>query len=133
MVKINVNRRDFWGKFVFLVSLKYRYYGEELVEKWFGGFKVGVISDNLKEVFGFSKEDFFFYIYRMRYYGYFFGYLSRVMKLSLNFYDGDGNIDNYVVEEESGVGDNICCFFIEYFGFNVFFLEGEFIVSVKIF
>lgn len=119
LAKINANRRDFRGKFVSPVSLKHRYHGEESAEKRFGGFKAGVISDNLKEALGLSKEDLPLYIYRMRYHGYPPGYLPRAMKPSLNLYDGDGNIDNYVVEEESGVGDNICRSFIEYPGFNV--------------
>ena len=95
------------------------------------GHTQGQRKTNLKEALGLSKEDLPLYIYRMRYHGYPPGYLPRAMKPSLNLYDGDGNIDNYVVEEESGVGDNICRSFIEYPGFNVPPPEGEFIVSAK--
>lgn len=64
----------------------------------------------------------------MRYLGYFFGYLLKEVKLSLFLYDGDGNINDYIEEEDSDDGDNIRNFFIEFLGFNIFFLEGEFVV-----
>lgn len=43
----------------------------------------------------------------MRYLGYFFGYLLKEVKLSLFLYDGDGNINDYIEEEDSDDGDNI--------------------------
>jgi len=121
--RINANRRDFQNKFASPVTLKSRYHGDESAEKRFGGFKAGVISENLKEALGLGQEDLPLYIYRMRCHGYPPGYLPTAAKPSLLLYDGEGNIDDYKVEEDED-GDNIRSTLIEYPGFNVPLPEG---------
>lgn len=128
--RINANRRDFRNKFVSPVGLKSRYHGDESLEKRFGGFKPGVISENLKEALGLSKEDLPLYIYRMRHLGYPPGYLPKAAKPSLLLYDGEGNIDDYIVEEEDDDGAKLCNSLIEYPGFTVPPPQGE-IISLK--
>ena len=123
--RISANKREFVNKFVSpitgnLKSAKRRYHGDESVEKRFEEFKPGTISDNLKEALGLGQEDLPLYIYRMRYRGYPPGYLPKAARPSLLLYDGDGNIDDYVVEE-----DDVHISLIEYPGFNVPLPEGE--------
>ena len=123
--RISANRKDFVSKFVSpisgnLKSTKCRYHGDESVEKRFEGFKPGTISDNLKEALGLGQQDLPLHIYRMRYHGYPPGYLPKAARPSLLLYDGDGNIDDYVVEE-----DDVHFSLIEYPGFNVPLPEGE--------
>lgn len=123
--RISANKREFVNKFVSpitgnLKSTKSRYHGKESVEKRFEEFKPGTISDNLKEALGLGQEDLPLYIYRMRYRGYPPGYLPKAARPSLLLYDGDGNIDDYMVEE-----DDVHISLIEYPGFNVPLPEGE--------
>lgn len=128
--RISANRKDFLDKFVSPVSLKSRYHADESVKNHFEGFKPGVISENLKEALGLGDEDLPLYIYRMRYHGYPPGYLPRTVKPSLLIYDGEGNIDDYVVDDDEE-GNNLRSSLIEYPGFNVPLPEGEIILSKK--
>lgn len=124
VARIRANKRDFLDKFASPVTLKSRYHVDESAEKRFGGFKPGVISENLKEALGLSNEDLPLYIYRMRYHGYPPGYLPKAAKPSLLLYDGNGKIDDYVVEEDKD-GESIRSSLIEYPGFNVPPPEGK--------
>ena len=132
LARINANRKDFRDKFVSPTSLKSRYV-EDTAGNRFNDFKAGVISENLKQALGLGDEDLPPYIYRMRYHGYPPGYLPNAAKPSLLLYDGDGNIDNRVIEEEDTNVENLRKSFIEYPGFNVPPPEGEFNFHVKLF
>ena len=123
-VRINENRKEFRNKFSSPVNLKARYHVDESSVKRFEGYKPGTISENLREALGLGKEDLPLYIYRMRYHGYPPGYSPRAAKPSLLLYDGDGNIDDYVVEEDED-GHNICSSLIEYPGFTSPLPEGK--------
>lgn len=132
LARINANRKDFRDKFVSPTSLKSRYV-EDTAGNRFNDFKAGVISENLKQALGLGDEDLPPYIYRMRYHGYPPGYLPSAAKPSLLLYDGDGNIDNSVIEEEDTNVENLRKSFIEYPGFNVPPPVGEFNFHVKLF
>ena len=124
--RINANRKDFLNKFSSPINSKSpRYHFDESQEKRFGGFKPGVISEKLQEALGIFKEDLPLYIYRMRVAGYPPGYLPNASKPSLVLYDGDGNVDDYIMEEEGDEGhDSLRRVFIEYPGFNTPLPEG---------
>lgn len=127
LAKINANRREFQNKFASPVNLKSRYHRDDKSMQRFAEFKPGIISMNLREALGIGEQDVPVYIYKMRYLGYPPGYLPKEAKPSLLMYDGDGNINDYVEEEDSENGEDIRDSFIEYPGFNVHLPEGEFI------
>ena len=126
--KIDANRRKFQNKFGSPLNLKSRYHCDDQSAERFAKFKPGIISGKLREALGIGEQEVPMYIYRMRYLGYPPGYLPKEAKPSLLLYDGDGNINDYVEEENSKDGDHIRNSLIEYPGFNTPLPEGEFIM-----
>lgn len=130
--KINANRREFQNKFASPAFSKSRYHCDEKSVQRFSEFKPGIISAKLREALGIGEQDVPFYIYKMRYLGYPPGYLPKEAKPSLLLYDGDGNINDYIEEEDSDDGDNIRNSFIEFPGFNIPLPEGAKDISAAI-
>ena len=122
--KISANRREFMNKFSSPFSKEARYHVEN--ERRFGHFKAGVISDKLREALGVKETELPIHIYRMRRLGYPPAYVPTSGTPSLLIYDGDGNVDNYVMEEEESEGsEDLPSQFISYPGFNTPLPEGR--------